>query len=287
MIVLAPEKLTDFHREVAKHLDSQLGTVERRRFPDGEHYLKIQEDLKDQQVVVIQSIREDSDLLDLLLLLDAARAMDPSHIALLVPYFGYARQHMRYNVGEPASSKVIVDAINPYVDSITSIEIHDVETIEYSAKPFTDLKIVDSIVEHFRPLKISHVISPDDGGFERAKRVAKPLGAVPLHLDKKRENGTVVRVTMNEIVDIYGKDVLLIDDIISTGGTILQAIDLIKRRKVNKVYVSAIHGVFCNDSEETIGYSCAELSVTNSLETGHSSIDISKEVSAAMKAVFE
>lgn len=286
MIILPPEKITNLHQEIAKHLDAKLGSVERRTFPDGELYVRIQDDLKGQQVLVIHSIRADRDFLDLLLLLDAARAMEPSSIILLFPYFGYARQHTRYNVGEPASSKVIVDSITPYVDFIFSVDIHDEETIEYSAKSFTDIKITKSIANHFRNAKVSHVISPDDGGFERAQRVAKALGVVPLHLDKKRESSSEVRVTMNEIVDIYGKDVLIVDDIISTGGTTLQAIDLLKKRKVNKVYVAAVHGVFCNGSEETIGYSCSELSVSNSLDTAHSTIDISKELADEIRSVI-
>lgn len=286
MIMLPPEKMTSLYQETAKHLGSKIANVERRQFPDGELYLRINDDLKEQKVVVAHSIRTDRDLLDLLLLLDAARAMEPSGITLLVPYFGYARQHTRYNVGEPASSKVIVESIAPYVDSILSVDLHDEETLEYSSKPFTDIKITDSFVAYFKNANITHVISPDDGGFERAQRVAKAMGATPLHLDKRRESGSVVHIIMNEIADIYGKDVLLIDDIISTGGTIMKAIDLLRRRKVNKVYVAAVHGVFCRGSEETIGYSCDGLSVSNSLDTEHSTIDISKELAKAVRSVI-
>lgn len=286
MIILPPEKVTSLHRDVAKHLGSELAKVERKQFPDGEHYLRIHNDLKEQQVLVIHNIRVERDLLDLLFLLDAARAMEPSSITLLVPYFGYARQHMRYNIGEPVSSKVIVDCISPYVDSILAVDLHNDETLEYSSKPFKNIKIIDSIAKHFKDKKITYVISPDDGGFERAQKIASAMGLKAIHLDKKRESGSVVHITMNDIIDIYGKNVLLTDDIISTGGTILKAIDLLKRRKVDKVYVSAVHGVFCKGSEETIGFSANGLCVTNSLETEHSTIDISKELANAVRSVI-
>ncbi len=278
MIMLSAVPPTALYTELAKAMGATIGKVELKIFPDGEIYVRIDEDLKDQVVLVVQNTRTEREIVSLMMLLEAAKAMEPARLELYAPYFGYARQHMRYNIGEPISSKVIVDAINPYVDAIYSTDIHDPETQEYSTKPFQNLEIGESILKHYNDLDISYVISPDDGGFARAEKIAKLMQAIPLHLDKKRETDSKVKVVMNQIVDIYGKNILIIDDIISTGGTILQAIDVLKRRKVSRVYVCAIHGVFANRSDETISFSCSSLSVTNTIETQFSNIDISAEV---------
>lgn len=259
MILLSAREPTSLHSELAKAFGASIGTVESRSFPDGELYLRIMDDLKGQDVLVVQNTRTEHDFLSLLMLLEAARALEPARLDLLVPYFGYARQHMRYNIGEPISSKVIVDAISPYVDAMFCVDIHDEETLEYSSKPFNNIHITQSILNHYKNSDISYVISPDDGGYERVKTVANLLGAVPLHLDKKRESDSVVKVVMNEVADIYGKNVLLLDDVISTGGTILQSLDLLKRRKVSSLYVCAVHGIFANKSDETIAFSCSGL----------------------------
>ena len=287
MILLSPGESTPLHSELARALGASIGIVESRSFPDGELYLRIMDDLKGQDVLVVQNTRTEKDILSLLMLLEAARALEPARMDLLVPYFGYARQHMRYNIGEPISSKVVVDAISPYVDSMFCVDIHDEETLEYSSKPFRNIHITESILNHYKDSDISYVISPDDGGFERVKVIANLLGAVPLHLDKKRESDSIVKVVMNEIADIYGKNILLLDDVISTGGTILQSLDLLKRRKVSSIYVCAIHGIFANKSDETIAFSCSGLSVSNTLNTKYSNIDISDEVAKKIKEVVK
>ena len=287
MILLSAREPTSLHSELAKAFGASIGTVESRSFPDGELYLRIMDDLKGQDVLVVQNTRTEHDFLSLLMLLEAARALEPARLDLLVPYFGYARQHMRYNIGEPISSKVIVDAISPYVDAMFCVDIHDEETLEYSSKPFNNIHITQSILNHYKNSDISYVISPDDGGYERVKTVANLLGAFPLHLDKKRESDSVVKVVMNEVADIYGKNVLLLDDVISTGGTILQSLDLLKRRKVSSLYVCAVHGIFANKSDETIAFSCSGLSVSNTINTKYSTIDISEEVAKKIKEVIK
>ena len=287
MILLSSNKTTSLHTGIANQFGATIGNVETRQFPDKEIYLRIQEDLKDQNVLVVQNIRTERDFLELLFLLEAARSMEPSRIDLVFPYFQYARQHMRYNIGEPISSKVIVEAVSPYVDALYSIDIHNEETLEFSSKPFNNFEITDSIVKHYKEMDISFVVSPDDGGYNRAMRIGKALGSTAFHLDKKRENDSTVKVVMNDILDIYGRNILLIDDIISTGGTVLQSIELLKRRKVNKIYVCAVHGIFANRCDETISFSTSGLSVTNTIESIFSSIDVSEEISKKLKELIK
>jgi len=282
MYIVPSSTAYNLSRRLANILSCNVSSVTKKRFPDNEMYLRINEDLNNEDVIVIGNTRSDSDIIEYLLLLDAVKEENPKSITAVIPFFGYARQHMRYNNGEPVSSKVFTQAINNYADKIISIELHDDQTLNYSNIPFIDLKIIKPVYNYFRNKKIDYVISPDDGGYERAKVIASKLTIPAYYIDKKRIDSKTVKMDLPD-VDFNNKNILLLDDIISTGGTIIKAAKLLKKNNANKIYACAIHGVFALNSNEIIEKYVDELVVTDTIETKYSNITIADDIASSLK----
>ena len=283
MYIVPSSTAYNVSRKLASIFSCNVSGVVRKRFPDNEMYLKIIDDISGEDVLLVGNTRSDSDIIEYLLLLDAIKEEEPKSITAVIPFFGYARQHMRYNNGEPVSSKVFTKAVNQYADSIITVELHDEQTLDYSDVPFTDIKIIEPIYSYFKNKSIDFVMSPDDGGYERAKIMGDKLGIPAYYIDKKRIDSTTVKMVLPE-EDYMDKNVLLLDDIISTGGTIMKASKLIRQNGAKNIYACAIHGVFANNSNEKIEKYVNELAVTDTIETKYSNITVSEEIAASLKS---
>jgi ribose-phosphate pyrophosphokinase len=282
MIVVAGSSSGKLAMKISQHIGSDMAEIERRRFPDGELYLRIKNDLRGADVMLVSTTRGDENLVETMLLLDAVRECEPHTLTAVIPYFGYARQHMRYKEGEPVSSKVWTCLMDHFADTIVSVDIHDEQTLSYSSKPFVNVSITDSIASHYKDMHIHYVISPDDGGAARAKEIAVKMHTDNFYIDKRRIDSNNVEMKLPD-VDIRGKNLLIVDDIISTGGTIIKAVKLLRERGAAKIYVSAIHGLFIGDSELRIRQIADDLAVTDTVESDSSKISIAEELVNKMK----
>lgn len=282
MIIVPASSSLGLASKVAKEMGSALAETESKRFPDGEMYVRIATDLKGAEVAVVGNTRSDSDVLELMLLLNAAREAGASGVTAVLPYFGYSRQHMIYRPGEPVSSKVLTKALENFSDRIICVEIHDEETIGFANHPFRNISVIGTSSEYFRDRKIDLVLSPDDGGYERAKKMAGILSIPAYYIDKKRIDSRTVEMHLPD-VDFKGKSVLLVDDIISTGGTIIKAAKLLKDSGASKISVSAVHGIFARDSDRNIEPLVDHLAVSDTIEGSHSLISVAGDISRALK----
>ncbi len=282
MYIVPSSTAYNVSRKLASIFSCNVSGVVKKRFPDNEMYLKIIDDVKGEDVLLVGNTRSDQDIIEYLLLLDAIKEENPKSITAVVPFFGYARQHMRYSNGEPVSSKVFTNAINQYADRIITVELHDEQTLKYSKVPFIDIKIITPIYNYFVDKNIDFVMSPDDGGYERVKLLGSKLGIPAYYIDKKRINSTTVKMTLPE-EDYKDKNILLLDDIISTGGTIIKASSMLRRSGAKNIYACAIHGVFANNSNEKIEKYVNELVVTDTIETKYSNITVSDEIAESLK----
>ena len=283
MYIVPSSTAYNVSRKLASIFSCNVSGVVRKRFPDNEMYLKIIDDVHGEDVLLVGNTRSDSDIIEYLLLLDAIKEEDPKSITAIIPFFGYARQHMRYNNGEPVSSKVFTKAINQYADRIITVELHDEQTLDYSDVQFENIKIINPVYDYFKNKNIDFVMSPDDGGYERAKIMGNKLGIPAYYIDKKRIDSTTVKMILPE-EDYENKNVLILDDIISTGGTIIKASNLIREHGARNIYACAIHGVFANNSNEKIERYVNELTVTDTIETKYSNITVSEEIAASLKS---
>lgn len=284
MIIISTKNSFDLALSVSKSMGASVVMTEVKRFPDGELYVRIAENVAWEKVMLIGNTREDAEALEFLLLLNAAKENGASSIIAFLPYFGYARQHMIYRKGEAISSRIFTEILSLYSDEIITVNIHDDATRKYSSKPFNVLSAVPLIAEYFRNSKIDMVIGPDDGAMYIARGIADILGVDADHLEKKRIDS--VTVSYSEVgFDVSGKNVLLADDIISTGGTIKKSINILRKMGAGNVYVGAVHGIFINNSGDDISRLCSELAVTDTMPSRYSKIKIAGIITEAMKEV--
>ena len=285
MKIISSSSSRELSLKMAEELKCELLDIERRRFPDGEMYIRIMGDFKGEDVVAVGNTRDDTEIIEFLLMINAAKENGAGRVIAVVPYFGYARQHMVYRSGEPVSSKVMLSSIENFCDSLIVVEIHDLATAKFSRRGLINVKIVKPLVEYYRDKKIDYIVSPDDGGLERAKELADLLKTKSFNIDKKRIDSRTVTMTVPDI-DVRGKNIVLLDDMISTGGTIIKATDLLKKRGADKVYVSAIHGIFANGSYNEISSIAQDIVITDTIFGKWSKITVAGEVAEAVRGVI-
>ena len=285
MKIISSSSSGELSLKMAEELECELLDTERRRFPDGEMYIRIMGDLNGEDVVAVGNTRDDTEIIEFLLLINAAKENGAARVIAVVPYFGYARQHMVYKMGEPISSKVMLSSIENFCDSLIVVEIHDLATAKFSRRGLVNVKVVKPLVEYYKDKKIDYIVSPDDGGLERAKELADLLKTKSFNIDKNRIDSRTVTMTVPDI-DVKGKNIVLLDDMISTGGTIIKATSLLKKRGADKVYVSAIHGIFANGSYNEISSIAQDIVITDTIFGKWSKITVAGEVAEAVRGVI-
>lgn len=253
-----------------------------KRFPDGEAYVRIERQAMDKEVVLVQNTYPDQNLVELLLLLDAARGLGADKITCVIPYFGYARQDRRFSPGEALSAKVMLRHLEMEMDRLLTIDLHKPDVLEWFARaPAKDLKAAPAIGEFFSGAGIDLVLGPDAGAAKRAQETAGVIGCESDHLLKTRISGTEVRISPSQ-VDARGRTVLIVDDIISTGGTIVAATNELKRLGAKMVYASCTHGLFTGGAISLLKGVCDRVVSTNTLESEVSEISVAKVVAQAL-----
>ncbi len=282
MIIVPTTPSTKVAKGLGEKLNAEVASKSVRRFPDGELYVRIGSEMSGKDVAVVGSTRTDENIIEMMFTLNAAREALPRRLIAVVPYFGYSRQHRLYNSGEAVSSKVMAQAISQYVDKLYAVELHDEQTLTYSQKPFENIQIIKSVAKHFKNHGIDYVVSPDDGGADRAKALSEILGVPSFHLEKVRLDDRTVQMEVPDI-EIRNKKVLLVDDIISTGGTIMRSAGIMREKGASKVYMSAVHGIFTNHSDEKIREMADEIAVTDTIESEFSSISVAEEVAERLR----
>ena len=203
----------------------------------------------DDEVTVIQSTPKDSDIIDLLQLLDVCRE---KKVTLVVPYFGYARQDKIFKPGEPMTARAIASALNPLLGEkgmVYTINIHAQSVLSHFRCAASNLDATPLLAERVLTLGLNDpvVISPDKGAVAMAKNAASRLGAECDYLEKTRLSGTEVSMAPKEI-DVVGRDVVIFDDMIATGGTMATAITLLRKQGAKRVFLAAVHPVLTGNA---------------------------------------
>lgn len=287
MIVFGAQDPTGLAWEVAKHLESPLGKLELRDFPDSELYVKILTRVKRQPCAIVKSARTSDDLMQILLLADALRDNGALAVHVVAPYLMYMRQDKRFTEGEALSAKTILKILNELADDITTVNCHFLS--EAGKKMFENvwirnldaMPLITTYMKNMLDNPI--VIAPDKGSLGYAKSAAEQLGCEFNHLSKKRISGKEVAIE-GKRMDIKGMDVLILDDIISTGGTIIEAAGVIRNWKPASINVGCVHGLFMNGIERFKGV-IDRLASTNTVSSPVMKVSVARLIAEDLKKV--
>ena len=261
---------TALTNEICEHLDCELGKSSVTRFSDGEIYFQILENVRGADVFIVQPSCPpvDSNLIELLLMIDAFKRASAKRITAVLPYFGYARQDRKDKPRVPISSKVVSDMIvKAGTDRLLTMDLHAPQIQGFFSIPVDHLFAAPVLVEHFQKLTLPKltVVSPDAGGVERVRAFAKRLDAELAMMNKRRLEANVAQV-MNVIGDVKGQTCLIVDDIIDTAGTLVKAADALLKDGATKVYACCSHAVLSGPAVERIQDSdIMEVVVTNTI----------------------
>jgi ribose-phosphate pyrophosphokinase len=244
---------------LAERISRELGNAPfgipfTKRFPDGELYLRVGGRLEGDDVVVVQSTRTDQDLIELLLLEDAVREAGARRTFVVVPYFAYARQDRKFFPGEPISARALCRHVELDADAVVTVDLHSPQTLGHFSKPAFEASGIPALARLLKERPVDVLVSPDKGGTERAKRMASLLDKPWFALEKRRIDSDRVELNLpaGSLPSLTGKHVVLVDDVITTGGTIVEAARLLKRSGAGAVTAACTHGLFLRDAFERI-----------------------------------
>ncbi len=259
--------------EIAAVLGLPLGQAEVGRFSDGEVFVQIDENVRGADVFVVQPTCPpvNDNLMELLVMLDAFKRASAQRITAVLPYYGYARQDRKVQPRVPISAKLVADLITVAGASrLLALDLHAGQIQGFFDIPVDHLFAAPVIIEHVGTLDLRDlvVVSPDAGGVERARAIAKRLRAGLAIIDKRRE-GPNVSLFMHLIGEVRGRDCLIIDDMIDTAGTLVQAADALKREGARRILACGVHPVLSGPALARIeGSPLERVVVTNSIPLG-------------------
>ncbi|MGV8831018.1 MAG: ribose-phosphate pyrophosphokinase [Devosia sp.] len=257
---------------IASYIELPLTDCTVKRFADKEVYVEVHENVRGEDVFILQSTSfpANDNLMELLILSDALRRSSARRITAVVPYFGYARQDRRAAGRTPISAKLVANLIaEAGVNRVITLDLHaaqiqgffDIPTDNLYAAPIITRDILDNY-----KLENTMIVSPDVGGVARARAVAQRIGTDLAIVDKRRPKAGVSEV-MNIIGDVRGQACILIDDIVDSGGTLVNAAEALLKAGAKEVSAYITHGVLSEGASERIGTSMLkELVVTDSIE---------------------
>ena len=273
MKILTGNSNKQLSNKISKNLKNKLVNTSIRKFADGEIYIEINENIRGNSIFIIQSVSSpaNDNLMELLLCIDALKRSSAKNITAVIPYFGYARQDRKVVPRTSISAKLVSNLItNAGADRVVTVDLHAGQIQGFFDIPVDNLFATPIFAKHIkRKIKSNNIIcvAPDVGGVERARALGKKLDVGLAIVDKRRPSPGKSQV-MNVIGNVKNKICILTDDIIDSGGTIVNAADALVKRGAKEVHVYATHGVFSGDAVKKIKNSkIKNLVITDSIDS--------------------
>ena len=271
-------------KKLAKKIRAKYVKSELRVFPDGESKITIRSKPKKGKIIVVQSTFPpvDSNLIHALALISKAKQYSPNVIAV-IPYLGYARQDQEFLPGEIITIKVIANLFKASgASKIIVVDIHSKIALKQFKIPSKNVSAVPELVKYFKKLRLKEplVVSPDLGGTARAKEFAKHFETKFISLKKQRNRKTgKVLIKSSNHKEVKGRDLVLVDDMISTGGSIIKATQFLKKQKCKRVFVACTHALLMNNAEKKIRKAgVSQIISTNTIPGKTSKVDVSSSI---------
>jgi ribose-phosphate pyrophosphokinase len=258
-------------KKIATRLGKDLGSIELKRFSDGEIWVKYRENIRGQEVFIIQSTNPPAEnIMELLIMIDAAKRASAKTINAVIPYFGYGRQDRKDQPRVSISAKLVANLITiAGADRVVTMDLHAAQIQGFFDIPFDHLygsSVFRSQFDHFENDLV--IVSPDVGGIKIARAYAKLLHCGLVVIDKRRPKQNMVEI-VNIIGDVEDKDVLIVDDLIDTAGTFVSAISALKDKGANNIFGAITHPLLSGEAIDRIEKSdLSKLFVTDTIDLG-------------------
>jgi len=254
LLIFSGSSNPELTKKICDYLNLTEGLLELKRFSDGEIWAKFKENIRGRDVYIVQSTMPPAEnLMELLILLDAAKRSSATRVTAVIPYFGYARQDRKDQPRVAVTAKLVADIISKAgADRVITMDLHAAQIQGFFDIPLDHLYASPIYTDEFKNKNDNLVVvSPDAGGIKIARSYAKRLKAGLVLIDKRRPNHNKAEV-MNIIGDVEGKNVLLVDDLIDTGGTFVAAISAMKKRGAKNIYGAITHPLLSGEALQRI-----------------------------------
>ena len=281
-------------KEICDYLGAPVGRCEVGKFSDGEIQIEIAENVRGRDVFLVQSTSTpvNDHLMELLIMIDAARRASAASITAVVPYFGYARQDRKVAPRTPITARLVADLITSAgADRFVSMDLHAGQIQGFFDMPSDHLYAAPVLVEDMKrkygsPAEDVVVVSPDAGGVERARAFAKRLGTTLAIVDKRRPKANVAEV-MQIVGDVRGKTALILDDMIDTAGTLTLGAKALEASGARKVVAYAVHPVLSGPAIQRLNDSnIAEITITNTVQLREDALACKKITQLSVAKIF-
>ena len=278
----------DLAKRIARRLKAKYVDADTRTFPDGESKITFRHNLKKSVVLVVQSTYPpvDTNLLQILSIISEVKKIS-SKIYAIMPYMGYARQDRQFLNGEIVTMSVVAKMLQAAgAKKAIVVDIHSKTALRHFKIPTENVSAIPELAKYLKKLKLKNpvVVSPDTGGSLRAKKFADVLKSDFIVLKKSRNRKTGKVSIQSTKADVNGKDLIIVDDIISTGGSVVKATQFLKKQKCKRVFVVCTHGLLVGDAEKNIKKAgVTQIISTNTIPRSISKVDVSGVIAQAVQ----
>jgi ribose-phosphate pyrophosphokinase len=260
-------------QKICEYLQIPLGRGKTDWFPDGELIVRVDEDVRGRDCFIVQPTGHpvNAHLMELFIWIDTLKRASAKRVTAVIPYFGYARQDRKDEGRTPITAKLVANLLERAgADRVVSVDLHAAQVQGFFDIPVDHLNAAPVMVRWFKSLKLANqvFVSPDVGNVKRAQVYANMLGGEICIIDKRRKSGSETEAR-HIIGDVAGKNCLIVDDMITTAGTMTKAIDMLREHGVKDIYIAATHAVMAPKAmDNLVAAEFTKLAVTDTLEIG-------------------
>lgn len=269
--------------DLSKKLGVPLAGTISKRFPDDEFYVRVVDDISGEHVIIVQTTYPDPNIVELFLLQNAVKESRAKEISVVIPYFGYARQDTKFENGEPISAKAMAGLIGLNADRVITVDPHKEHILKFFSTSAFSCSAIPELAKYLKKKDIDMVLAPDKGALDRAKKASEIIGCDFDYMEKTRIDGETIEIKPKKL-DAQNKNAAIIDDIISTGGTMAKSIQELKKNGAKNVFVACTHGLFAGDAVKKLNSAgCNEIISTDTVQGKFSKVKIAPCLSPFFK----